>query len=96
MPAQAAGEPAQDVAELWRWPGGRSPRPPPRARARQEAGAGGSQIRGGGGPEAGGPAAAARVAGGVASAGEGRRLGRPAAWHRRGRGGGGVAGAARR
>ena len=62
MPAQAAGEPAQDVAELWRWPGGRSPRPPPRARARQEAGAGGSQIRGGGG---GGGPEAGRQAGGV-------------------------------
>jgi len=39
--------------------------------------------------QAGGPAASARVAGGVASAGEGRRLGRPAAWRPRGRGGGG-------
>ena len=39
--------------------------------------------------QAGGPAASARVAGGVASAGEGRRLGRQAAWRPRGRGGGG-------
>ena len=36
------GEAARDVAELRRPPEGRSPRPPPRAHGRQEAGADGS------------------------------------------------------
>ena len=42
-PAQAAGEAAQDVAELRRRPRGRAPRLLPRSRGRQEAGAQGAR-----------------------------------------------------
>lgn len=65
-PAQAAGEAPQDVAELWRRPQGRAPRPPPRARGRQEAGARGAPV----GAEKVGAGAASR--GGESGEGGGR------------------------